>query len=203
MRLAGLLRPSRPEEFHPESLTDPDLPPSRHSARATARRLPPSIEHQPPSDLSGGDLRLACARFTTTQVPGLPQPRRASSDHASARLLRSPSLVQVPVRSIRKCLPLQSNCRATAETGGAYFRRKPRPHVRHSGAPSAAPLCSKRPSLGSYAPVRRIWKIARIAQFLCDKPKQIGKTPRAKLPWPDAVTESGWKMAVCSPPGTL
>jgi hypothetical protein len=86
MRLAGLLRPSRPEEFTPESLTDPDLPPSRHSARATARRLPPSIEHQPPSDLSGGDLPLACARFTTTPVPGLPQLPRASSDHASVRV---------------------------------------------------------------------------------------------------------------------
>jgi hypothetical protein len=36
--------PSRPGEFHPEPLTDPDLILSRHPARATARRLPPSVE---------------------------------------------------------------------------------------------------------------------------------------------------------------
>src|SRR4029077_3987430 len=37
--------PSGPGEFHPEPLTEPDLTLSRHPARATARRLPPSIEH--------------------------------------------------------------------------------------------------------------------------------------------------------------
>ena len=42
------LRPSRPGEFHPEPLTDPDLTLSRHPARATARRLPPSIEYWVP-----------------------------------------------------------------------------------------------------------------------------------------------------------
>ena len=42
------LLPSRPGEFHPEPLTDPDLTLSRHPARATARRLPPSIEHRVP-----------------------------------------------------------------------------------------------------------------------------------------------------------
>ena len=36
--------PSRPGEFHPEPLTDPDLILSHHPARATARRLPPSAE---------------------------------------------------------------------------------------------------------------------------------------------------------------
>ncbi len=36
--------PSRPGEFHPESLTDPDVILSHHPARATARRLPPSAE---------------------------------------------------------------------------------------------------------------------------------------------------------------
>src|SRR6516162_5216736 len=39
-----LCLPSRPGEFHPEPLTDPDLTLSRHPARATARRLPPAIE---------------------------------------------------------------------------------------------------------------------------------------------------------------
>src|SRR5665647_170377 len=37
------LLPSRPGEFHPEPLTDPDLILSHHPARAIARRLPPSI----------------------------------------------------------------------------------------------------------------------------------------------------------------
>jgi hypothetical protein len=36
--------PSRPGEFHPEPLTDPDLILSHHPARAIARRLPPSAE---------------------------------------------------------------------------------------------------------------------------------------------------------------
>ena len=36
--------PSRPGEFHPESLTEPDLILSHHPARAIARRLPPSAE---------------------------------------------------------------------------------------------------------------------------------------------------------------
>src|SRR4029450_8878886 len=40
----GPLMPSRPGEFHPEPLTEPDLTLSRHPARATARRLPPSID---------------------------------------------------------------------------------------------------------------------------------------------------------------
>ena len=40
--------PSRPGEFHPEPLTDPDLILSHHPARAIARRLPPSIEHRVP-----------------------------------------------------------------------------------------------------------------------------------------------------------
>ena len=51
--LAGQLRRSalisrcrvRPGEFHPEPLTDPDLTLSRHPARATNRRLPPSVEN--------------------------------------------------------------------------------------------------------------------------------------------------------------
>jgi hypothetical protein len=37
--------PSRPGEFHPKPLTDPDVILSHHPARATARRLPPSAEH--------------------------------------------------------------------------------------------------------------------------------------------------------------
>src|SRR5262249_6869519 len=40
--------PSRPGEFPPEPLTDPDLNLSIHPARATARRLPPSIDYRVP-----------------------------------------------------------------------------------------------------------------------------------------------------------
>src|ERR1700680_4593028 len=39
-----LFMPSRPGEFHPEPLTDPDLILSHHPARAIAQRLPPSAE---------------------------------------------------------------------------------------------------------------------------------------------------------------
>ena len=45
MQSALRIWPSRPGEFHPEPLTDPDLTLSRHPARATARRLPPSVEN--------------------------------------------------------------------------------------------------------------------------------------------------------------
>jgi len=38
--------PSRPEEFHPEPLTDPDVNLSIHPARATHWRLPPSIKRR-------------------------------------------------------------------------------------------------------------------------------------------------------------
>ena len=43
-----LVVPSRPGELHPESLTDPDVILSHHPARATMRRLPPSIDDQVP-----------------------------------------------------------------------------------------------------------------------------------------------------------
>src|SRR5215470_4452437 len=36
--------PSRPGEFHPEPLTEPDVNLSHHPARTIARRLPPSAE---------------------------------------------------------------------------------------------------------------------------------------------------------------
>ena len=41
LRLAG---PSRPGEFHPEPLTEPDVSLSTYPARATHRKLPPSAE---------------------------------------------------------------------------------------------------------------------------------------------------------------
>jgi outer membrane immunogenic protein len=54
-RMAGPLAPvsntplpSRPGELHPESLTDPDVILWHHPARATMRRLPPSIDDRVP-----------------------------------------------------------------------------------------------------------------------------------------------------------
>ncbi len=41
-----LLLPSRPGEFHPEPLTEPDVILSHHLAHAIARRLPPSAEQE-------------------------------------------------------------------------------------------------------------------------------------------------------------
>jgi hypothetical protein len=60
-RAQRLSRPSRPGEFHPEPLTDPDLTLSRHPARATARRLPPSIEYRvPPVAVDPISKAMAC-----------------------------------------------------------------------------------------------------------------------------------------------
>ena len=44
LQCMSLFLPSRPREFHPEPLTEPDLILSHHPARAIARRLPPSAE---------------------------------------------------------------------------------------------------------------------------------------------------------------
>ncbi len=43
-RIAWVIMPSRPGEFHPEPLTEPDVILSHHPAHAIARRLPPSAE---------------------------------------------------------------------------------------------------------------------------------------------------------------
>ena len=49
--------PSRPGEFHPEPLTDPDVTLSRRPARATERRLPPPVE----------DWSSSCCQLTHSQ----------------------------------------------------------------------------------------------------------------------------------------
>jgi len=55
--------PSRPGEFHPKPLTDPDLTLSRHPARAIARRLPPSIEHRVPPGVGWTQHQLTRAKW--------------------------------------------------------------------------------------------------------------------------------------------
>ena len=62
--MAGMTwMPSRPGEFHPEPLTDPDLTLSRHPARAIARRLPPSIEHRVPPGVGWTQHQLTRAKW--------------------------------------------------------------------------------------------------------------------------------------------
>ena len=45
-RRSRRLAPSRPGEFHPEPLTEPDVILSHHPAHAIARRLPPSADQE-------------------------------------------------------------------------------------------------------------------------------------------------------------
>jgi len=86
-----LLLPSRPGEFHPEPLTDPDLILSHHPARATARRLPPSIEHWVPP--AAGWTRHRLTRFN---VDGL-LPSLHGHYPASPLLQSSPPLAGASV----------------------------------------------------------------------------------------------------------
>src|SRR6516225_1528773 len=66
--------PSRPGEFHPEPLTDPDVILSHHPARATERRPPPSVEKSGLFLLSVGPLStsVTCPLCSTgiTPLPG-------------------------------------------------------------------------------------------------------------------------------------
>src|SRR5215831_8266324 len=76
--------PSRPGEFHPESLTDPDVILSHHPARATKRRLPPSVDYRVPPVAGCPDPTLvtrplrsprALPRFITTTEQSAPSRR--------------------------------------------------------------------------------------------------------------------------------
>jgi hypothetical protein len=65
--------PSRPGEFHPEPLTDPDRILSHHPARAIARRLPPSTEQRvPPGEPVGPHQRRLGRRGRTESAPQEP-----------------------------------------------------------------------------------------------------------------------------------
>src|SRR6202045_5156649 len=70
-RLTRSRMPSRPGELHPEPLTDPDLTLSRHPARATARRVPPSVENWRLLLLPVGSLptALTCLLRSTSIKP--------------------------------------------------------------------------------------------------------------------------------------
>src|SRR5258705_6379405 len=87
--------PSRPGEFHPEPLTDPDLILSHHPARATARRLPPSVELRAPPVASWPDSS------------SMTRPLRSTTITAASSLLRSsPPLSGASVLSALRFAPL-------------------------------------------------------------------------------------------------
>ena len=94
MRVLRIL-PSRPGEFHPEPLTDPDWILSHHPARAIARRLPPSIERRaPPVD-------------PLAQVNGDDPPPSLHAHYPASSLLRgSPPLSGALVLSASRLEPL-------------------------------------------------------------------------------------------------
>src|SRR5271170_1609989 len=89
--------PSRPGEFHPEPLTDPDLILSHHPARVTARRLPPSAE---PSGSSRFDPVGPSSTAMTCPL------RSTSITLASTLLQGSPPLSGASVLSASRFEPL-------------------------------------------------------------------------------------------------
>src|SRR5262252_3790819 len=90
-----MLRPSRPGEFHPEPLTDPDLNLSIHPARAIARRLPPSID-------DSGSSRCRLTRPNGDDLP----PWLHGHYPASSLLQGSPPLSGASVFSVSRLAPL-------------------------------------------------------------------------------------------------
>ena len=87
--------PSRPREFHPEPLTDPDLILSHHPARAIARRLPPSVDERAPP-VAGWPRSTA-----------MTHPLRSSPITEPSSLLRgSPPLTDASVLSASRFEPL-------------------------------------------------------------------------------------------------
>jgi hypothetical protein len=80
--------PSRPEEFHPEPLTEPDLILSHHPAHAIARRLPPSIDHWA-HPVAGWPMlkgNVTCP-FRSSPIAGPPSLLRSSSPLTGASIL--------------------------------------------------------------------------------------------------------------------
>src|SRR5438128_5075647 len=89
------LLPSRPREFHPEPLTDPDLNLSIHPARAIDRRLPPSVELRAPPVASWPDSS------------SMTRPLRSTTITAASSLLRSsPPLSGASVLSALRLAPI-------------------------------------------------------------------------------------------------
>src|SRR5262252_9562613 len=118
-------RPSRPGEFHPESLTEPDLILSHHPARAIARRLPPSAE-------SSGSSRILPS---WPMLNGDDPPPSLHGHYPTSSLLRgSPPLSGASVLSASRLEPLvpfpfTSPCRLPGRRG-CYHPRPPQIRTR-------------------------------------------------------------------------
>ena len=112
LSLAELLRPfksvelrkmpSRPREFHPEPLTDPDLILSHHPARAIDRRLPPSVGRQAPPVASWPDPTSMTCPLRSNPITGPSPLLRGSPPLSGASVLsasRLEPLVPFPLAS--------------------------------------------------------------------------------------------------------
>src|SRR5215831_3695126 len=95
LRLPAAHPPSSPGEFRPEALTDPDMTLSRHPARATRRRLPPSIDNP-------GVLRFPVDPWSRS---GDPLPSLDGHCPTSSLLRRSPPQPAASVLSASDCRP--------------------------------------------------------------------------------------------------
>jgi hypothetical protein len=84
----GQVLPSRPGEFHPEPLTDPDLILSHHPARAIARRLPPSTERRaPPGEPVGPNSAAMTHLLRSSPIAGPSSLLRGSPPLSDASVL--------------------------------------------------------------------------------------------------------------------
>lgn len=91
----GAVMPSRPGEFHPEPLTDPDLNLSIHPARTIDRGLPSSVELRA-HPVAGWPVSTS-----------MTHPLRSTAITAASSLLRSsPHLSGASVLSALRCEPL-------------------------------------------------------------------------------------------------
>jgi hypothetical protein len=80
--------PSRPGEFHPEPLTDPDRILSHHPARAIARRLPPSTERRaPPGEPVGPNSAAMTHLLRSSPITGPSSLLRGSPPLSDASVL--------------------------------------------------------------------------------------------------------------------
>jgi hypothetical protein len=88
--VVAIRAPSRPREFRPEPLTDLDLSLSTHPARATQRKLPPSVEIS----------RSSCCQLTKSIPTRVTRPPSLHGHYSVSSVLRGgPPLTGAPVLS--------------------------------------------------------------------------------------------------------
>jgi hypothetical protein len=132
----GLLRPSRPGEFHPEPLTDPDLTLSRHPARATAIRVDVLVN---PADVTNTESTLRQVE-PAGRVMGLQiQVLNASTSHEIWGFLRFCARTARCTLRRPSPVPSQPTCSVDPTSGAPQSARVlsgPRAST-HGGAPGA------------------------------------------------------------------